>query len=123
MALVGGQPFLLRRALDVLARGSMDLPTLLASADREDGPFGDHLKRILMSVSQLPEVMAAIRASSHQPDLRDTPGYSRLSPPGSSGSGTMVRRCFGTNSIGDTCARTWEPDPPPMNTSDIKFSP
>ena len=56
MALIGGQPFLVRRALDTLARGAMDFPTLLSTADRDEGPFGDHLKRILVSVSQLPEV-------------------------------------------------------------------
>ena len=78
MALIGGQPFLVRRALDTLARGTMDLTTLLESADRDEGPFGDHLKRILVSVSQLPEVVDALRLSLRQPDLRDAPGYPRL---------------------------------------------
>ena len=78
MRLIGGQPFLVRRALDVVARGVMDFPTLLATADRDDGPFGDHLKRILVSVSQLPEVVEALRASLRSPDLRDAAGYPRL---------------------------------------------
>lgn len=76
--LLGGQPFLTRRAFDVLARGTTDFPTLMATADREDGPFGDHLKRILISVSQLPEVIEAMRASWDSPQIADTPGYHRL---------------------------------------------
>lgn len=78
MRLIGGQPFLVRRALDVLARGAMDFPTLVATADRDDGPFGDHLKRILVSVSQLPEVMEALKTSLQRPDLRDAAGFPRL---------------------------------------------
>jgi hypothetical protein len=78
MALIGGQPFLVRRALDTLARELMDFSTLLATADRDEGPFGDHLKRILVSVSQLPEVVEALRTSLKQPDLRETSGYPRL---------------------------------------------
>lgn len=76
--LVGGQPFLTRRAFDVLARGTMDFPALVSSADRDEGPFGDHLKRILISVSQLPEVLEAMRASLENPQFSDTSGYHRL---------------------------------------------
>ncbi len=76
--LVGGQPFLTRRAYDVLSRKVMDFTTLMATADRDDGPFGDHLKRILISVSQLPSVLDALRNSLSNPELRDTDGYHRL---------------------------------------------
>ena len=78
MGQIGGQPFLVRRALDVVARGTMTFPTLMETAVRDDGPFGDHLKRILVSVSQLPEVVEALRASLQRPDLRDAAGYPRL---------------------------------------------
>ena len=76
--LVEGQPFLSRRAFDVLSRRSMTLDELIASADRDDGPFGDHLKRILISVSQIPGVLDALRGSLKNPELRDTDGYHRL---------------------------------------------
>jgi len=59
--LIGGHPFLARKALDVLATGKEDLASLFAAGARDDGPFGDHLKRILISVSQLPHVLAYIR--------------------------------------------------------------
>src|SRR5205814_2057372 len=76
--LIGGQPFLTRRALDVIKRGTMNFPTLLAQADRDDGPFGDHLKRILVAVSQLPEVLQALRTSSESSQLKDASGLHRL---------------------------------------------
>jgi serine/threonine protein kinase len=77
-ALIGGQPFLTRRALDVIKRGVMDLPALLAKADQDEGPFGDHLKRILVAVSQMPEVLDALRASLESPQLKDADGFHRL---------------------------------------------
>lgn len=77
--LVGGQPFLTRRALDVLARKQMDFRALVATADRDDGPFGDHLKRILISVSQLPTVFEALKESLTRPELSlQTDGFHRL---------------------------------------------
>jgi hypothetical protein len=78
-SLVGGQPFLTRRALDVLARGVMDFSTLMATADRDDGAFGDHLKRILISVTQLPSVFQALKESLVQPTMTaQTDGFQRL---------------------------------------------
>lgn len=50
----------------------------METADRDEGPFGDHLKRILISVSQLPEVLQAMRASLESPKISDSEGYHRL---------------------------------------------
>jgi len=94
--LVSGQPFLTRRALDTVKRGVMDFPTLLAQADRDDGPFGDHLKRILVAVSQLPEVLEALRSSLESPQLRDAEGFHRLVSAG-------VMYQMGDNKIAFTC--------------------
>ena len=60
--LLGGQPFLSRRALDALATGKWDFIGLMEQAARDDGPFGDHLKRVLVSVSRLPPVLEFVRA-------------------------------------------------------------
>jgi hypothetical protein len=76
--LVGGQPFLVRRALDVLERGAMDFPTLLDTAARDEGAFGDHLKRILISVSQMPAVLQALRESITDPEFHESEGVYRL---------------------------------------------
>ncbi len=60
MGLVGGQPFLVRRALSAMAAGST-LEDLKKNAIREDGPFGDHLKRLLVSISRLDIVLGTTR--------------------------------------------------------------
>ena len=76
--LIGGQPFLTRRALDVLGRKVMDFPTLMESSARDEGPFGDHLKRILISVSQMPAVLEALRLSITNPEFQESEGVHRL---------------------------------------------
>ena len=76
--LLGGQPFLTRRALDVLVQRKLDFKTLMATAHRDDGPFGDHLKRVLVSVSQLPFVWEALRTSFEASDFPDSEGLHRL---------------------------------------------
>jgi class 3 adenylate cyclase len=61
-ALIEGQPFLTRRALDALATGRADLGSLMEQASRDTGPFGDHLQRILVGVSRMPEVTEYVKA-------------------------------------------------------------
>lgn len=46
--LLGGQPFLVRRGLYELSRPHCTIGAFLEHASDEDGPFGDHLRRILM---------------------------------------------------------------------------
>ena len=76
--LIGGQPFLTRRALDVLATGKMDLDTLNAQAVRDDGPFSDHLKRLLVAVTRLPAVVEYVRALLAGSPRNDQDSYYRL---------------------------------------------
>ena len=59
--LVGGQPYLVRKGLDVLARGEMQFDELAAQANRDEGPFGDHLRRILVSILNAKGLDDAIR--------------------------------------------------------------
>jgi hypothetical protein len=61
MDLIGGQPFLVRRALNSLLSG-MTLSDLLAHGTRDSGPFADHLKRTLVSISNMPSILAVVRA-------------------------------------------------------------
>lgn len=77
-SLLGGQPFLTRRAFDVLVRKQVDLRTLLEIAAEEDGPFGDHLKRVHVSVSQLPFVWHALHRSMSPTVPADANGLARL---------------------------------------------
>ncbi len=50
--LVEGHPYLVRRGLSEIAARGVCLDALEAQADCDEGPFGDHLRRLLISLSQ-----------------------------------------------------------------------
>ncbi|AIE85542.1 AAA-like domain-containing protein [Fimbriimonas ginsengisoli] len=76
--LLDGQPFLTRRALEVLASKKLTFGALLETADQDDGPFGDHLKRMLIAVSHVPSVLAAVRSSLAMLPPAEADGVERL---------------------------------------------
>jgi hypothetical protein len=76
--LLGGQPMLTRRALELLASGVMDYASLIESAERDDGPFADHLKRVLFAVSQAPDVLSTLRSSLAFVPVSDSDAVQRL---------------------------------------------
>jgi AAA-like domain len=59
--LIGGQPYLTRRGLREMADHQLDIAVIENMADRDEGPFGDHLRRILVSLTQKPELSEAVR--------------------------------------------------------------
>jgi hypothetical protein len=59
--LVGGQPYLVRRGLDEIGRRGLTIDTFEAEADRDEGLFGDHLRRILITLSQDAGLTDAVR--------------------------------------------------------------
>ncbi|HET9533518.1 MAG TPA: AAA-like domain-containing protein [Blastocatellia bacterium] len=50
--MTGGQPYLVRRGLNDLASRGMILAAFEEATDRDEGPFGDHLRRILVLLAQ-----------------------------------------------------------------------
>jgi len=50
--LVGGHPYLVRCGLHEMAARGITLTALEAQADHDEGPFGDHLRRLLISLAQ-----------------------------------------------------------------------
>jgi serine/threonine protein kinase len=50
--LIGGQPFLVRRGLHELATQKIAFADFEEQADRDEGIFGDHLRRILISLAK-----------------------------------------------------------------------
>ena len=60
--LVGGQPYLVRRGLDELARRRCDLETLETFGDREESPFADHLRRLISLLIKDADLTEAVRA-------------------------------------------------------------
>jgi len=59
--LLGGQPYLVRRGFNELASGQMTFADLAAQADRDEGMFGDHLRRILVLLAKDPELCEVVR--------------------------------------------------------------
>jgi class 3 adenylate cyclase len=60
-SLIGGQPYLSCRGLDEMASQGMDIATFEVQAATEEGLFGDHLRRLLFSLSQDHELIEAVR--------------------------------------------------------------
>lgn len=59
--LVGGHPYLVRRGLYEMATHHKDLPAFESEADRDAGPYGDHLRRIMTLLGQNPTLCDAVR--------------------------------------------------------------
>jgi serine/threonine protein kinase len=63
--LVSGHPYLVRCGLQEMVVHHRDLAELEAIADRDDGPFGDHLRRIAASLEQDPALCEVARGILH----------------------------------------------------------
>jgi len=59
--LLGGHPYLVRRALDLVARRGLTFERLIETAGDQDGPFGDHLKYHLFRLHSQPDLFEALR--------------------------------------------------------------
>jgi DNA-binding winged helix-turn-helix (wHTH) protein len=59
--LVGGHPYLAQRGLYEICKRNASLTTLEQSADRDDGPFGDHLNRLLITLQQDQNLLEELR--------------------------------------------------------------
>ena len=64
-ALIGGHPYLTRRALHEMAGRGMTLDALESNADRDEGVFGDHLRRLLTALSQDEALTQIVRSMLH----------------------------------------------------------
>jgi hypothetical protein len=59
--LIGGSPFLVRRGLQELSSRRQSLDEFEAIADRDEGPYGDHLRRIIVTLAKDPSTQNAVR--------------------------------------------------------------
>ena len=77
--LLRGHPYLTRLAYYRLtARDQCSLPELLQRADDERGPFGDHLRALLMKLHERPELLAAMKQIIRTGTVNDQDLYWRL---------------------------------------------
>lgn len=76
--LLGGQPYLTRRALNEMSSRGDCFRSFEAQACRDEGPFGDHLKRLLFSLAQDPVLLQTVRDVLHGSCTARTEDFYRL---------------------------------------------
>ncbi len=59
--LVGGHPYLVRKGLHEMVTRRIDIATMEQEADRDEGPFGDHLRRMLVLLARDELLCDAVR--------------------------------------------------------------
>jgi hypothetical protein len=59
--LVGGQPYLVRRGLHEMVTRDIGISDFARTADRDEGIFGDHLRRILVTLAKNPQLLEAVQ--------------------------------------------------------------
>jgi hypothetical protein len=76
--LLGGQPYLTRRGLNEMASRGLDFRAFEAQTCRDEGPFGDHLRRILVSLAQDPDLCTVVRGVLEGRHVAATEQFYRL---------------------------------------------
>jgi hypothetical protein len=76
--LLGGQPYLIRRGLNELVSTDLKFADLVAQADRDEGLFGDHLRRILVLLAKDPELRDVVRGILRGKRCPDPTSFYRL---------------------------------------------
>jgi len=95
VALTGGQPYLTRQALYLVASGRASLDALSSQGDLDGGPFGDHLRHLLFLVSKRNELVTGLREVLLQGTCSDPIALHRLRSAGlvKPEGGKLVMRC------------------------------
>jgi serine/threonine protein kinase len=75
--LLSGHPYLVRRGLHELVVRGWTLPQLEAAADDDEGPFGDHLRRLLISLGD-PSLREVVRNVLKGKATANTDSFYRL---------------------------------------------
>ena len=77
-SLLGGQPFLVRRGLQDLATQKLSLDTFEAQAAQDEGPFGDHLRRLLVALAKDPDLLESVGHILQREGCPETQAFYRL---------------------------------------------
>lgn len=78
MILLGGHPYLVRRALYLVASHRLSSSTLFAEATADRGPFGDHLRNQLFRLHERPELVEGMRQVIQTRSCQDERIFFRL---------------------------------------------
>jgi len=77
-SMLNGQPYLTRQGLYELANHGKSLDELLALADTDEGPFGDHLRRILVLLVRDKKLLGMVQGLVHGEPITDPTSFYRL---------------------------------------------
>ncbi len=92
--LVGGHPFLVRSGLHEMVTEHTDLLSLESLAASNEGPFGDHLRRILIALTQDDALLNAVTELLHGIPCSDTESFFRLRSAGLVSGGSPRQSCL-----------------------------
>ncbi len=76
--LLGGQPFLTQRGLHQMTEYGLPFLEFATGAARDEGPYGDHLRRIFVSLNQDPALCDVVRNVIHGKHSSSTESFYRL---------------------------------------------
>jgi serine/threonine protein kinase len=97
MALLGGHPYLTRRALYMVAKQRVTIDTLFSQATDDNGPFGDHLRHHSFRLHGQPELTEGLRQVIEHNTCPDERIFFRLRGAGlvrrPAGGGAVLPRC------------------------------
>ena len=77
-ALLGGHPFLTQRGLHQMTERGLSFLEFAAGASRDEGPYGDHLRRIFVSLNQDPALCEVVRSVISGRHSSSTDSFYRL---------------------------------------------
>jgi len=76
--LVGGQPYLVRCGLNDIVSHQLTLDAFISKAEHDDGTYGDHLRRIVMSLNREEPLLQAMQGVLHGKACPDYDTFYRL---------------------------------------------
>ena len=77
-ALLNGHPYLSSKALYEIRENGLTLDTLETQADKDTGPFGEHLRHLLQVLAQSPELAKMVRGVLRNEPCTDEVNFYRL---------------------------------------------
>ncbi len=77
MELLSGHPFLVRRALYLVASGRLSNQLLFSETTGDRGPFGDHLRNQLFQLHERPELVEGLRQVVQKKSYQDERVYDK----------------------------------------------
>lgn len=89
--LVGGHPFLVRRSLYEMTANHLTLDQFIDLVQRDEGIFGDHLRRLIFLLNKDPELKAVVKGVLNGGPCGSDESFNRLRNSGLFAGGSMAK--------------------------------